>query len=89
MDQAQETKSSIDESRPVIKIDQSNQDDSSQLKIASFNGAGTLEILEIVQILNAAGINCCMVDVAALFYYGAGRSRDVCVLPYHSIQTRI
>lgn len=44
---------------------------------ASFGGVGTLEILEVTQLLNGAGITCCMVGISALIYYGAGRVRNV------------
>lgn len=44
---------------------------------ASCGGHGTLEIREIVQALEKAGITSCMVGVTALMYYGARRARDV------------
>jgi hypothetical protein len=44
---------------------------------ASCGGHGTLEIREIVQALEKAGITCCIVGVSALLYYGARRGRDV------------
>jgi hypothetical protein len=46
-------------------------------EMASFGGHGTLEMLEVTQILNGAGIICCMVGICALKYYGAGRVRNV------------
>ncbi|KAF1841842.1 uncharacterized protein K460DRAFT_388672 [Cucurbitaria berberidis CBS 394.84] len=48
----------------------------------SLGGHGTLEILEVTQILHGAGITCCLVGISALIYYGAGRGRrdwEVCV----------
>jgi hypothetical protein len=44
---------------------------------ASCNGHGTLEILEITQILESAGIPCCIVGVSALKYFGAWIMRNV------------
>lgn len=44
---------------------------------ASCGGAGTLEILEVTQLLNKAGITCCLVGISALIYYGAWRVRNV------------
>lgn len=46
-------------------------------EIPSLGGHGTLEMLEVTQLLNRAGITCCMVGVCALKYYGAGRVRNV------------
>ena len=46
-------------------------------EMASFGGHGTLEMLEVTQLLNGAGITCCMVGISALIYYGAGRVRNV------------
>lgn len=43
----------------------------------SYGGHGTLEILEITQTLEKAGITCCIVGISALIYYGAGRGRRV------------
>lgn len=40
-------------------------------------GSGTVEIREIVGILEEAGICCCAVGVSALKYYGAWRLRQV------------
>lgn len=46
-------------------------------KEASGKGHGTLEILEIIGVLEKAGIPNCIVGVSALMYYGAKRVRDV------------
>jgi hypothetical protein len=46
-------------------------------KLPSFGGHGTLEILEATQLLDGAGITCCLVGISALIYYGAGRGRRV------------
>lgn len=46
-------------------------------ELPSFGGHGTLEILEVTQLLDGAGIPCCLVDISALIYYGAGRGRRV------------
>jgi hypothetical protein len=43
----------------------------------SFGGHGTLEIVDVTQLLNRAGITCCLVGISALIYYGAGRGRRV------------
>ncbi|KAH4354081.1 hypothetical protein HBH98_014520 [Parastagonospora nodorum] len=51
-------------------------------ELPSFGGHGTLEILGVIQLLNGAGITCCLVGISALIYYGAGRVRndwEVCV----------
>ncbi|KAH9882394.1 hypothetical protein J1614_000630 [Plenodomus biglobosus] len=51
-------------------------------ELPSFGGHGTLEILEVTQLLDGAGITCCLVGISALIYYGAGRGRrdwEVCV----------
>ncbi|KAH8727151.1 hypothetical protein GQ44DRAFT_649498 [Phaeosphaeriaceae sp. PMI808] len=45
-------------------------------EVPSFGGHGTLEMLEVTQLLNGAGITCCMVGICALIYYGAGRVRN-------------
>ncbi|PNY18834.1 UDP-glucose 6-dehydrogenase [Tolypocladium capitatum] len=52
------------------------------LKIPSFGGHGTLEALQVSQILEDRGVPCCFCGVSALIYYGAGRVRDdweICV----------
>jgi len=46
-------------------------------ELPSFGGHGTLEILEVMRLLNDANITCCLVDISALIYYGAGRVRNV------------
>jgi hypothetical protein len=43
----------------------------------SFGGHGTLEIVDVTQLLDEAGITCCLVGISALKYYGAGRGRRV------------
>ncbi|KAF2667877.1 hypothetical protein BT63DRAFT_457178 [Microthyrium microscopicum] len=43
---------------------------------------GALEVLNVINELEAAGITCCLVGVSALRYYGAARARDdweICV----------
>lgn len=45
-------------------------------QVPSCGGHGTLEILEVTRFLEAHGIECCVVGVSALMFYGAGRSRD-------------
>lgn len=44
---------------------------------ASNNGYGTDDTLVVTQVLEQHGIPCCLVGVAALVFYGAGRVRDV------------
>ncbi|KAE9363252.1 hypothetical protein N431DRAFT_498990 [Stipitochalara longipes BDJ] len=49
---------------------------------ASCNGHGTLDILEVTQILEKAGIPCCIVGKSALKYFGAWIMRndwEICV----------
>ncbi|KAH7314337.1 hypothetical protein BKA65DRAFT_609793 [Rhexocercosporidium sp. MPI-PUGE-AT-0058] len=41
----------------------------------SSEGHGTLEILEVIKIFEAASIPCCVVGISALNYYGAWRKR--------------
>jgi len=36
-----------------------------------------LEILQVIQLLERAGITCCIVGISALIYYGAARGRRV------------
>jgi len=43
----------------------------------SCTGHGTLEILKVTQILEGAGISCCLVETSALIYYGANMVRCV------------
>ncbi|KAJ6031328.1 hypothetical protein N7540_002060 [Penicillium herquei] len=45
-------------------------------EVPSCGGHGTLEILEVTRYLEAHGIECCIVGVSALMFYGAGRVRD-------------
>lgn len=47
-------------------------------KLSSFGGAGTLEILEVIKILENADICSMLVGISALNYYGAPRIRLVC-----------
>lgn len=47
-------------------------------EVPSCGGHGTLEILAIIRFLEEHGIECCIVGVSALIFYGAGRVRDVC-----------
>jgi hypothetical protein len=49
-------------------------------EVPSCGGHGTFEILAITRFLEEHGIECCIVGVSALIYYGAGRVRDVCSL---------
>lgn len=46
-------------------------------EVPSCGGHGTLEILEVTRYLENNGIECCIVGVSALMFYGAGRVRDV------------
>lgn len=46
-------------------------------EVPSCGGHGTLEILSVTRFLEEHGIECCIVGVSALIYYGAGRVRDV------------
>lgn len=46
-------------------------------EVPSCGGHGTLEILEVTRYLEDNGIECCIVGVSALMFYGAGRVRDV------------
>ncbi|KAJ5635118.1 uncharacterized protein N7484_008431 [Penicillium longicatenatum] len=45
-------------------------------EVPSCGGHGTLEILEVTRYLEKHGIECCIVGVSALIFYGAGRVRD-------------
>ncbi|KAI2087364.1 hypothetical protein LOZ36_002806 [Ophidiomyces ophidiicola] len=47
---------------------------------ASNRGHGTDDTLDVTRILEGHGIPCCLVGIAALVFYGAGRLRDVSVL---------
>lgn len=44
---------------------------------ASNHGSGTDEVLEVIELLETAGIPVCVVGVMALRYFGAGRVDDV------------
>lgn len=44
---------------------------------SSNNGHGTDDTLAVTQVLEQHGIPCCLVGIAALVFYGAGRVRDV------------
>lgn len=46
-------------------------------EVPSCGGHGTYEILEITRFLEQHGIECCLVGVSALIFYGAGRVRNV------------
>ena len=50
-------------------------------EVPSYGGHGILEILEVTRFLEKHGIECCIVGVSALMFYGAGRVRDVRALP--------
>ncbi|KAJ5569806.1 uncharacterized protein N7459_009236 [Penicillium hispanicum] len=45
-------------------------------EVPSCGGHGTFEILEVTRFLERHGIECCIVGVSALIFYGAGRVRD-------------
>ncbi|KAJ5915226.1 hypothetical protein N7454_011121 [Penicillium verhagenii] len=45
-------------------------------EVPSCGGHGTLEILEVTRYLENHGIECCIVGISALMFYGAGRARD-------------
>lgn len=62
---------------PVEQLNDPFMNASPDDELASFGGVGTLEILEVTQLLNGAGITCCMVGISALIYYSAGRLRNV------------
>jgi hypothetical protein len=44
---------------------------------ASNHGYGTDDTLAVTQVLEQHDIPCCLVGIAALVFYGAGRLRDV------------
>ena len=46
-------------------------------EVPSCGGHGTYEILEVTRFLEHHGIECCLVGVSALIFYGAGRVRNV------------
>lgn len=46
-------------------------------KLVSCGGHGTLEILQVVKVLEDNGISCCLVETSALIYYGANRTLGV------------
>ncbi|WEW55165.1 hypothetical protein PRK78_000594 [Emydomyces testavorans] len=57
--------------------------------LPSHGGAGTVEILEITRLLEAAGVCCCVVGISALRYFGAWRARhdwEICV-PTHLVES--
>ena len=47
-------------------------------KEPSCNGHGTLEILEVIKLLESNNITCCITGNSALIYYGAAIMRGVC-----------
>lgn len=49
---------------------------------ASNWGHGTDDTLAVTRVLEKHGIDCCLVGVAALVFYGAGRVRDVGNAPF-------
>jgi len=46
-------------------------------ELPSCGGHGTLEALQVIQLLEGAGITCCMVGPSALMYYGAAGRQKV------------
>lgn len=46
-------------------------------EVPSCGGHGTYEMLEVTRFLEHHGIECCLVGVSALIFYGAGRVRNV------------
>lgn len=46
-------------------------------EVPSYGGHGILEVLEVTRFLEKHGIECCIVGVSALMFYGAARVRDV------------
>ncbi len=50
-------------------------------KQASYNGHGILEALDIIRIIENAGIACCIVGGRALRYYGVPRVASVSSVP--------
>lgn len=60
--------------------DESNNSDTSSTysdECASNGGYGTDDTLAVTRVLEEHGIPCCLVGIAALVFYGAGRVRDV------------
>lgn len=60
--------------------DESNSSDTRSIysnKCASNQGYGTDDTLAVTCVLEEHGIPCCLVGIAALVFYGAGRVRDV------------
>jgi hypothetical protein len=55
---------------------------------ASCDGLGTMEILRVISTLEAASIPACVVDIAALCYYGALRVMSVCFSPLRPLLLR-
>lgn len=64
--------SGVKDWKPVV-VTQTGQLPRSSDQMGSYDGAGTLEMLEVVKILEEAGITCCMVGIGALKYFGAWR----------------
>lgn len=60
-------------SRPVVDKNPTYNPD----EVPSCGGHGTYEILEVTRFLEQHGIECCLVGVSALIFYGAGRVRNV------------
>jgi hypothetical protein len=54
---------------------------------ADVDGRAMVEILQVVKILEDARIPCCLVDVAALRYYGAPRGGSVSQI--HSVISQV
>lgn len=62
------------------KIDESKTSDTKSIysnECASNRGHGTDDTLAVTSTLEEHGIPCCLVGIAALVFYGAGRLRDV------------
>ena len=55
---------------------------------ASYNGQGTAEILEIIEMLERESIISCVMGTRALRYYGAPRATEVSSIAIGSVRTR-
>jgi len=70
------------ESPPTFSIDQFgrinlDEETPKEDSMASYGGAGTWEISDVIRILQKAGITCCLMGTSALIYYGAAGVRNV------------
>lgn len=72
-----------------VRAPEHDPEDDMDLEWPSFGGHGTLEALEVSQVLEENGIVCAFCGVSALIYYGAGRVRDVSTFPSFSLYGRL